>query len=307
MDILLCRFMRRLIVDICECVYGQKYNLIYKYWAVLDQKIMEVFPENETIYSMLKEIRVCMEQCNFLRIRDILTYEVDLFLFLQLKNVDQRERKYLIKEAKQQNEQVLHAYHKNIWELLCAENNCTRIECDYSGTENVSISVLEKNAKYKLFSNTNPWLESSGYIDAMEVSGHISDEMYILGFGGGYVIDELERRYPEMKIKVFIPNLDIFGAVAAHIPLSHILQNENLELYYEPMWLNFFTMEQETLKKGSRFGVFIDRQELRACVGSASVADQLTKYYDSVFERRMDIDQIGKRIYKSIKDNPLYF
>lgn len=58
-----------------------------------------------------------------------------------------------------------------------------------------------------------------------------------------------------MKIKVFIPNLDIFEAVVAHISLSHILQNENLELHYEPIWLNFFAMKKESMKTGISFGV----------------------------------------------------
>lgn len=301
MDVLTCRSIRRTIVHICECVYGQEYSLIYKYWEAIEQEIMEVFPENERLYLMLNEIRACMERSNFLRIRDILTYEIDPFLFQQLNNLSQSEREDLIKEANQQNGKALQTYHKDIWELLCTEKDCTRIECDYSGTENVSISVWEKNVKYKLFSDTNPWMESSGYIDAMEVSGRISGEMYVLGFGGGYVVEEMQRRYPEMRIKVFIPNLDIFGVVAAHISLSHILQNENLELCYEPMWLNFFTM-----KTASNFGTFIDRQELRACVGSVGVADQLTRYYNTGFRRIMNADQIGKKIYKYIKDNPVY-
>lgn len=304
MDILSCRSIRRTIVHICECVYGQEYNLIYKYWEAIEQEIMGAFPENERLYLMLNEIRASMEQHNFLRVRDILTYEVDLFLFKQLNNLSQSEREDLIKEAKHQNEQVLQTYHKDIWELLCGEKDCTRIECDFSGTENVSISVLEKNIKYRLFSDTNPWLESSGYIDAMEVSGRISNEMYVLGFGGGYIIEELQKRYPKMRIKVFLPNLDIFGAVVEHISLAHILQSDNLELCYEPMWLRFFTMKKEFMK--TDFGVFIDRQELRACVGSARVADQLTQYYNSEFGRIMNENQIGERIYQFIKDNQVY-
>lgn len=306
MNVLACRSMRRIIVDICECVYGQKYNLVYKYWDALEQEIMEAFPENERLHLILDEIRACMGQCNFLRVRDILTYEVDLFLFQQLNNLSQSEREYLVKEAKYQNEQALQTYHRDIWELLCAENGCTRIACDYSGTENVSISVLDKNVKYKLFSDTNPWLESSGYIDAMEVSGRISDEMNILGFGGGYVVEELQRRYPEMRIKVFLPNLDIFEAVLAHISLAHILQNDKLELYYEPIWLNFFTMKKEFMKAGSKVGAFIDRQELRACVGSAGAADQLMRYYNTGFREIMNADQIGEKIYRSIKGNLKY-
>ena len=267
---------------------------------------MKVFPENERLRLMLDEIRVCMKQCNFLRVRDILTYGVDLFLFQQLNNLSQSEREKIIKEAKYQNEQVLQTNYKNIWERLCAQNGGTRIECGYSGTENVSISVLEKKGKYRLFSDSNPWLESSGYVDAMEVSGRISDEMCVLGFGGGYVIGELQKRYPKMKIKVFIPNLDIFEAVVAHISLSHILQNENLELHYEPIWLNFFAMKKESMKTGISFGGFIDKQELRACVGSVGVAEQLMEYYNIGFERRMDTNEIGKQIYKLVKDDPVY-
>lgn len=305
MDVLPCRFMRHKIVDICECVYGQKYKLIYKYWEELEQEVMRVFTENEKFSLVLDAIRECMEQCNFLRVRDILTYELDVLLFQQLNNVSQSERKYLVEEARQQNEEVLRIYHRNIWELLRVGNESTRIECDYSGTENVTISVLEENVKYRLFSNANPWMESSGYIAALEVSGRIFNEMYILGFGGGYVIEQLQKRYPEMRIKVFIPNLDIFRAVVTHISVAHILKNENLELYYEPMWLNFFTIKKESIKPGHRFGVFIDRQELRACVGSAGVADQLTRYYYTGFERIADAGQVGKRIYTIIKNNPV--
>lgn len=308
MDVLLCRSIRCMIVDICECIYGQEYNLIYKYWDVLEQAIMEAFPEDEKIYLMLNEIRVCIERCNFLRVRDILTYGVDLFLFQQLNNLRQSERKYLIKEAKHQNDQALRTYHKNIWELLWEKSGCTRIECDYSGTENVSISILERNVKYRLFSDTNPWLESSGYIDAMEVSGRISDEMYVLGFGGGYVIEELEKRYPKMKIKVFIPNLDILEVVVSSISLSHVLQNKNLELNYEPMWLSFFITLDEHISAGEDIGFFIDRQELRACTGSEGIARQLTRYYTKKYEKsRSAVDNnTGKIIYKFINDNPMH-
>lgn len=300
MDVLAYRSVRHMIVDFCECVYRQDYDLIYKYWNAIEQEMIGVFLGNERLCLMLDEIRECMERCNFLRVRDILIYGVDLFLFQKLNSLSLSERRHLIEEAKYQNEQALQTYHKNIWELLCAEIDSTRIKYDYSGTENVSISVLEGNVNYRLFSDTNPWLESSGYIDALEVSGRISDEMYVLGFGGGYVIDELQKRYPKMRIRVFIPNLDIFGAVMEHISLSHIFRNENLELYYEPIWLNFFTMKKETQKKGSSVGVFIDRQELRACVGSAGVAEQLTRYYNIGFERTPDTNQIGEKIYKLI-------
>jgi len=67
MDILSCRAVRRMIVDFCECVYRQDFNSIYKYWNVIEQEMMKVFPENERLRLMLDEIRVCMKQCNFLR------------------------------------------------------------------------------------------------------------------------------------------------------------------------------------------------------------------------------------------------
>ena len=209
MDALLCRSIRCRIVEICNCVYRQEYNLIYEYWYVLEQELLGVLRENEAIYAMVNEIQKCMEQCNFLRVRDILTYEIDVFLLQQLNSLSQSERKRLAKEAKEQNEQALQTYHQDVWELLRVGSDRERIECDYAGAENASISVLEGNTKYRLFSVINPWLECNGYVNAMEIAGRISEEMYMLGFGGGYVIGELKKRYPEMKIKVLIPNLDI--------------------------------------------------------------------------------------------------
>ena len=78
MDALLCRSIRCRIVEICNCVYRQEYNLIYEYWYVLEQELLGVLRENEAIYAMVNEIQKCMEQCNFLRVRDILTYEIDV-------------------------------------------------------------------------------------------------------------------------------------------------------------------------------------------------------------------------------------
>lgn len=274
-DIILLRQIRYRIIEICNCIYMQTWSKVYEYWKALDTELMIIPFDDIMWYEILNQCRNCVMKGNFLRLRDLLVYEMDLYIVNQLCSLSKEIRISLANDAERENEEALRRYHKEMLELISSEDRKTRIECSYVGAENVSISIAESGGKYRLFSSVNPWLESSNLI--YEMVKEPCSEIYAFGFGGGYAIRELERRFNGAKIKVYISNLDIFQAVVKNISVSTILRYEKLEFIVDPIGMVFFIDISKKIRENDSFKFYIDYQELRACTGSAYIASDMLK------------------------------
>lgn len=308
MDALLFLQARYKIVQICNCIYRNKWWDLCHLWEQLDLELEKIIPSSNKIYDVLVECRNCRASGNFMHFHDLLFYKIDFFLAQELCSRTLEERKLLSEKAFVENKQAIENHHKDVSNLLYANNEFSRIECSYVGTENVSISIKEGDRVFRLFSSINPWLECSSILNAREMDKGCPDEVYVLGFGGGHAVEELERRYPKAQIKVYLPNKDIFQVVMYNLPRKNILINQRLELIYDPMAIGFLEVLEKNLCKNT---FYIDRQELRTCFRSAVEAESVIIKYknklrannaqDYIYESKtLMTGNVGKSIHKHI-------
>ncbi len=285
MNVLVYRNLRRKIAGICDNIYQQKWNVVCIDWCDLRQELLQINPDNEKWFWIIRECNLCTEIGNFIYLHDLLIYDVDAYIAQQLYGLNEEIRKFLSEEAKKKNREALEVRHKNISVLLYKENRLSRVKCFYMGTENISISIMERSKEFKLFSDTNPWMESISMVKTGSLQNSILEEICVLGWGGGHLIRELETRYPQAQINVYLPNMDIFETVMSNILVTDVLENEKMVLYFDPTGLDFLSVLEKNAKR-SEFGYFINRQELRACVKNLKAADGLIKFC----RRKYDID-----------------
>lgn len=303
--ILILRQIRHRIVEICDFIYKQEWDLVNEYLSALDLEYAKILSEYCEYRELFSQCRICAQKENAMRLRDLLVHELDFCISNQLFMVNEKERKILAEKARQENEEALEMCHKDIWELIQNKNSTPRIECAYVGTENVSISVKQNDCKFRLFSIMSPWIEANGLLDSLGNGSF--EEIHVLGFGGGYLIGELQRKFREAKIKVYLPNIDIFQAVIHNISVSEILRNNNLKFYYDPACIIFIIALNGILKENKRVGIYIDQQELRSCRENVAQVEYWVRMYkgeysnDDIAEKN-ETETVGKRINQYISN-----
>ena len=285
----LLRKIRPQIVDICKKVLLHSWAEVNKCWMALETDIYQVVCLKVVRYKILDECNSCIASKNYLRFYDLLFYEIDSDIAFSLSHISKKDRELMSKAAKRKNEEMLGKYHRKILLWVQAVSNTMRIECSYTGTENVSIFIQEKEHRYKLFSSVNPWLESVNLLGSLKPD--MANEICVLGFGGGHLVGQLIKIYPWAKIKVFLPCIDLFKKVIDHIPIYEILQNSNLELCYDPTCLNFFMYVQDRTQENA---FYINKTELRACVGSVNEIETLIG--TNTNKKANNIEEVGRKI-----------
>lgn len=302
-EILCLRRLRYKIVQICELIYQQNWSLVDENMEKICLEYTKILPKD--CEDTINQCRICMQKRNAIRLRDLLLQEVDFSIINQLFMVGENDRKILTEKARKDNEEALMIYHKNVWRKVCNINSKQRIECDFVGTENVDIIIKGNEQEFRLFSIVNPWQEANNLVD--NVAKRVFDQVYVLGFGGGFLIGELQRRFPNTKIKVYLPNMDIFYAVLQMIPIGNILRNNNLEFCCDPTCLLFLVTISELLKKNEKIGICVDRQELKASMADPGVFDYWFRKYETACDnsntgKRNEIETVGKRIVRDMND-----
>lgn len=275
-EVLLIRKIRRRIAELCNDIFWGEWNAVCIQFHEIEKDLAYAIKEDSKEWEMLRQCRQCVGKRNILRLRDLLAYELDDRLAERLFLLPEWERTSLANNAKVENEETLRAYHPNIYDELYSESE-NQIDCHYEGTDNVTLTAWENGRSFRLFSNTNPWRESIDIVNYLARENKNPQEICVLGFGGGYTVGELIRRFPRSKIKVFLPNIDIFKMVIEHILVNDILQNKNLEIYPDSMCLYFLLTVKESAAKNDIFNFYIDRRELRACVCNTIMQENLIR------------------------------
>lgn len=284
MDVLLCRQMECRLVHICEYIYKQKWDMVNEQWELLETELQMCIPKDRDGYEMIEECKRCIDKRNYIHLYDCLIYKVGLYMIRYLLICDEQERKNLSQQARAENVEALEQNHKELLRLLFKNSEHSNVEYCFRGTENVNVTVKEGVNRFRLFSTINPWLESCNTINAKIKDHFTPKDIYVLGLGGGHLVNELAQRYPKASIKVYIPNADIFQVIILHISLKNILLNKKIELYYDPFCLDFIKRMEDNVvsDKKERCMVCIDRQEVRACYKNALIADKfMSKYAES--------------------------
>lgn len=278
------RYIRKEIVILCNYILQKRWIEVINLWNDVETSILKNMEISEDFYRDLKDIRKCIRVKNLIRFYEILVYRIDHYLSKILLDMNLADRKYLINLAKSNNEVAMKTYQTKLWNLIKKYNELDRIGISFSGTENISILIKEGNKKFKLFSDVNPWLEKTNFIHTNKfIQNYTIDndfEVYVLGFGGGYLIDLLCRQYPYVYVNVFLPNLDIFKCVISNIMVADILKNDRVSFNYDPLSFDFFCLIKEKIRKNEKIVFFIDRQELRACIRKADIVEKALYLYD---------------------------
>lgn len=298
--------------DIC----AKEWERVCGHWSMLRSDLVSGIPGTEPVYDSIDECDWCVDRKNYLHFHDCLTYKIDLFIMKRLLSLGEEERKKCSDNARRENENALNRYHRDLSWLLSKKFPYRDLECIYEGTENVSISVEEGSNRFRLFSIVNPWLESSSMIKENVRGNFIPGEIHVLGIGGGHLVSGLKRKYPDTRIRVYIPNADVFQAVLLHIPLKEILTNEKIELVYDPLCLDFIKKIEEETAPGRIQGTlfYMDPQEIRASFKSLRMAYRLIWKYKNCLEHDSvrnyvyknengNINGVGKNIYDYIKES----
>ena len=144
----------------------------------------------------------------------------------------------------------------------------SQVECHYEGTDNITLTARENEHSFRIFSNTNPWRESIDFVNYLVRENKEPQEICVLGFGGGYTVWELIRRFPLAIIKIFIPDIAVFRAVVDHILVDHILKHPNVKLYSDYDCFAFSLELGRNMARKKNFIYYIDRRELRINIGS---------------------------------------
>lgn len=304
-NILLSRQIRQEIVEICNQIYRKEWDLVREYWKALDLRIAQIISKEAECYDFFMQAKESAEKKNYLRLLDLLVYEIDPYIAEQLYALDGDARRIMAGEAKKSNKEILEIYHRDILSGISEEKKESRIVYSYTGTENVSISIKEGKEQFRLFSSINPWSEASDYVNAM-VRGRF-EEICVLGFGGGHFVRELGQRFPHTEIKLFLPNKDIFKAVIDNIPVYDVLQNTNLKICMDPACLDFLLTVREKTDRDEKFVFFIDRQEFRACVCDTWLEERLVWEYTkghlkSNIAKAVKQECVGREIEKYTKN-----
>ncbi len=297
-DVLFLKSVRRRIIEICDYIYKQKWDEVYKSWKILNPKIYRFLKERGECREILDYSAESLKKGNFLRFHDLLLYELDIRFEEQLCKLTEKDRKVLAELYRQENEEALETYHEELLQIMHDADHASRITCSYTGADNVSMSIIEGSHSFQLFSYRNPWRESFELADGMKFK--MPDRIYVLGFGGGHTVGELQRRFPAAAIKVYLPNKDIFKAVLFHMAEKEILENRNTEFYLDSACIGFFSDVNKEKRKNNNFGFYIDRQELRACTGSAAMTDKIISRYKKEKAVVREADS-GKKIHDYIK------
>lgn len=304
-EILILRQIRRRIVEICDCIYKQKWNLVNECLSILDLGHAKLLSEHCACQDVLDQCKICVQKKNALRLRDLLMQELDFRIANQLLMINEKDRKVLIKKAKEENIAALEVHHIDIWKLIRNISSMPRIKYAYIGTENVAISIKENNQKFRLFSAKSPWIEANDLVDSL--GNGPFEEIHVLGFAGGYLIGELLCKFPDTKIKVYLPNIDIFKSVIDNIPVSYILKNRNVRFCYDCTCMLFILTVKEMLQKNKNLGVYIDSQEVRACRVEAAQLEYCihmckTEYGFGDIAKKSEAETVGRRIVQYIND-----
>lgn len=304
-EVLLIRKIRRRIAELCNDIFWGEWDAVCIQFHEIEKDLTYVIKEDSKEWEILRQCQQCMDKRNILRLRDLLAYELDEGLAERLFLLSEQERVSLAYYAKMENEKILRICHHNIYDKLHSDSR-GRIGCQYVGADNVTLTAWENGRSFRLFSNTNPWRESIDFVNCLARENKNPQEIYVLGFGGGYTVGELIRRFPRTKIKVFLPNIDIFKMVIEHILVNDIMQNKNLEIYPDSMCLYFLLTVKEIATPNDNFDFYIDRRELRACVCNTIMLENLNWVFRKQFRygtaQVIQKELVGEKIERYIMD-----
>ncbi|ALS26097.1 SAM-dependent methyltransferase [Paenibacillus sp. 32O-W] len=127
------------------------------------------------------------------------------------------------------NLMFLRSDYKNIYEQFrCTSMDTTKIAIESTKSGDPNIVVLNEGANARLYSQYDPIVEASKWMDQSEHQVEEHEHILIFGLGLGYHAEELARRYPHKKIYLYEPDPEVFKGYIEARDMRPLLNQSNI-------------------------------------------------------------------------------
>jgi len=280
---------------LCQQIYDFDLSQFREKWDHLQGMLVNGQLEAET-EKISEEICYCIEKRNWIRLTE---------LFLYLDDV--------IKKVLKQECTAMQDWHGSIWQknlsalkekdegladLIQASEKRSGIEIHPGGTEGCKILIHDKEKTVQLFSADNPWLVSAEYFRYSQAKEY--SDIYLWGFGGGFLTGWVQKKFPQASIHVYLYNLDIFYAVLYNICLDDILADSKTKFTYDPTALKFI-QAVHNIDADEKYGIFMDSVEQQFFAPWAAALKQYIARCGDLNKKHLERTvSVGQNIFRTI-------
>lgn len=164
---------------------------------------------------------------------------------------------------------------------------------EYTNIGTISLSIQEENEQYYIHSLDNPFEDGRMFAQRYFKPG--MKQYIVYGFGLGYHIIMMGRKYKDAKIKVYEYDLNTLYLAFSYMDLSEMLLNSEISIHYDPKFQRF----GEHLKEA---GV-ISNQNKRVIIYAPSINLIPFPTVRSLMENMIAQENIQEQAYPLLKDN----
>lgn len=166
---------------------------------------------------------------------------------------------------------------------------------EFTNLGTVSLSIQEDRFPYYIHSINNPF--EDGRIFAQKYYRPETKHYVIYGFGFGYHIIMMAKRYKDAKIDVFECDLDTLYLAFSYMDLSELLENPKIRIHYDPKFQLFgeHLGDKETNHSYSK--------EKRVIIYYPSIKTIPFPTVRNLMETMITQENIQEQAYPLLKDN----
>lgn len=142
------------------------------------------------------------------------------------------------------------AQYNNIYHLLRnrdRNSNKFLLTNSKTGDPNLSVRIDHKETAISLHSNYNPFREADKWLEQYEEELTKGKHVLLYGFAMGYYLEKLINKYPEHKIYLFEPDIEIILACIEERDVKKILSHPNIvtfgvgdDSYTQDQFIHYF-------------------------------------------------------------------
>ncbi|WP_042170055.1 6-hydroxymethylpterin diphosphokinase MptE-like protein [Paenibacillus gorillae] len=174
------------------------------------------------------QMNACMDKENYRDASDSLRYELTP-LFRQLA-ADLGEQRSVLEERYKKNLDFLKSTQPKLYEQVSSftrERNQCQIMYSKNGQPNLCLITDETNPLY-LYSQYDPSQEVRYWREQLELESDNHSDTFFYGFGLGYHVESYAEMYPEHRLSIYEPDVQVLLASMEVIDLSEVFQRLNI-------------------------------------------------------------------------------
>lgn len=126
----------------------------------------------------------------------------------------------------------LRSHYPEIYNLVRNKTfDKNRIATDLAKNGQPILSIRDGERETAMYSRYNPALEADRWAASISMDKDKSDNILMFGFGLGYHAEALLQAFPDRKMYIYEPDLDVFLAAVEHVDLRSVLAREQIALF----------------------------------------------------------------------------